>query len=218
MPPKYAIQRGSVWHKSRLESRDFYRKMAYGPSFYGIRTPPFYAIWTVFIWGLGVVFNLLTPTHRTPSPKRALRAVPFFSTALLSAPKWLPFVQIHSGNNSKILFLCICICYEIKILTFFHADFGKEFLPELVERSILKLPLSKLCAVPFALQNRALFEGQKRVKRCRGKERKRGAQQRGQKGKKDAWKQVRIMSRLIFVCYATSKLQRTGVSASATRN
>ena len=28
----------------------------------------------------------------------------------------LPFVRIHSGNNSKIIFLCICICYEIKIL------------------------------------------------------------------------------------------------------
>ena len=32
MPPKYAIQWGSVWHKSRLKSREFYRK-------YGIRTP-----------------------------------------------------------------------------------------------------------------------------------------------------------------------------------
>ena len=58
MPPKYAIWWGSVWHKSRLESRDFYRK-------YGIRTPkiwhmnpPFYATWTVFV-GVGVVFNLL---------------------------------------------------------------------------------------------------------------------------------------------------------------
>ena len=31
-PPKYAIQWGSVWHKSRWKSRDFYRKC-------GIRTP-----------------------------------------------------------------------------------------------------------------------------------------------------------------------------------
>ena len=53
MPPKYAIQWGFIWHKSRLESRDFYRK-------YGIQTPllwhtnpPFYAIWTVFYWGWG---------------------------------------------------------------------------------------------------------------------------------------------------------------------
>ena len=56
MPPKYAIQRGSVWHKSRLESRDFYRK-------YGIRTPflwhttsPFYAIYEPFLLGVGVVY------------------------------------------------------------------------------------------------------------------------------------------------------------------
>ena len=33
--------------------------------------------------------------------------------------------------------------------------------PNFVERSILKLPLSKLCAVPFALQ----VEGEKKAKR-----------------------------------------------------
>ena len=33
-----------------------------------------------------------------------------------------------------------------------------------MERSILKLPLSKLCAVPLALQNIALFEGKKMAK------------------------------------------------------
>ena len=45
---------------------------------------------------------------------------------------------------------------------------------------------TKLCAVPFALQNRALFKGGKGAKRCREKGGKRGGQQRGQKGKKDA--------------------------------
>ena len=45
---------------------------------------------------------------------------------------------------------------------------------------------SKLCAVPFPIQNRALFEGEKMAKMCREKGRKRGGQQRGQKGKKDA--------------------------------
>ena len=39
--------------------------------------------------------------------------------------------------------------------------------PNLVERSILKLPLCKRCAVPFALRNRALLEGEKTAKRCR---------------------------------------------------
>ena len=29
----------------------------------------------------------------------------------------LPFVRIHCGNNSKIILLCICICYEIKIMS-----------------------------------------------------------------------------------------------------
>ena len=58
--------------------------------------------------------------------------------------------------------------------------------PNFVERSMLKL----LCAVPLALQNRALFKGEKRAKRCREKGRKRGGQHMGRKGKKDAWKQV----------------------------
>ena len=58
--------------------------------------------------------------------------------------------------------------------------------PNFVERSILKLPLSNLRAVPFALQKRALFEGEKKAKRHQEKGRKRGGQQRGQKGKKDA--------------------------------
>ena len=53
--------------------------------------------------------------------------------------------------------------------------------PNFVERSILKVPLSKLCAVPLALQNRALFEGRKRVDKCREQGRERGGQQKGQK-------------------------------------
>ena len=62
--------------------------------------------------------------------------------------------------------------------------------PNFRERFILKLPLSEICAVPFALQNRALFEGENRAKRRPEKGRKRSGQQRGQKGKKDAQKQV----------------------------
>ena len=59
----------------------------------------------------------------------------------------------------------------------FHTDFEKEFPSRISWRSILNLPLSKLYAVPFALQNRALFEGEKRAKTCRDKGRKRGGQQ-----------------------------------------
>ena len=58
--------------------------------------------------------------------------------------------------------------------------------PNFLERSIPELPPAKLCAVPFALQNRALFEREKMAKMCREKGRKRGGQRRGQKGKKDA--------------------------------
>ena len=50
----------------------------------------------------------------------------------------------------------------------------------------MKLPLSKLSVVPFALQSRALFEGETSANRCQEKGRKRGGQQRGQKEKKDA--------------------------------
>ena len=56
--------------------------------------------------------------------------------------------------------------------------------PNFVERSILKLPLSKICAVPFALQNRALFNGEPRAKRCPEKGRKRGGQEEGAKKEK----------------------------------
>ena len=38
-PPKYAIQWGSVWHKSRLKSSDFNRKYGTRTQNYGIRTP-----------------------------------------------------------------------------------------------------------------------------------------------------------------------------------
>ena len=38
----------------------------------------------------------------------------FFFPPVGGLPGPVPFVRIHSGNNSKIVFLCICICYEIK--------------------------------------------------------------------------------------------------------
>ena len=53
-----------------------------------------------------------------------------------------------------------------------------------MERSIPELPLSKLCIVPFALQNRALFErGGGRAKMCREKERKRVGEKRAKRKK-----------------------------------
>ena len=50
----------------------------------------------------------------------------------------------------------------------------------------MNLPLSKLCAVHFALQNRALFDGGEKGEKVPREGRKSGGQKRGQKGKKDA--------------------------------
>ena len=57
--------------------------------------------------------------------------------------------------------------------------------PTFVEGSILKVPLSKICAVPFALQNRAFFEGENTAKRCPEKRGKRGGKQRGMAQRKE---------------------------------
>ena len=53
--------------------------------------------------------------------------------------------------------------------------------PNFVERSILKLPFSKIC-VPFALQNRALFKGEK-APRQGGQEEKRTRENRSAIGR-----------------------------------
>ena len=73
----------------------------------------------------------------------------------------------------------------------FSDSFSRRFregisFPNFVERSILKLPLSKICGVPSRLQNRALFEGGggDRAKRCPKKGRRRGGQHRGKKEKR----------------------------------
>ena len=60
---------------------------------------------------------------------------------------------------------------------------GTSF-PNFAERSTLKLTLSKLFAVPLALQNRALLEGEKKAKRHPEKGDEEGGQQRGPKGKR----------------------------------
>ena len=62
-----------------------------------------------------------------------------------------------------------------------------------MERSILKLPLSKLCAVPLALQNRAFFERRKG---------RRGAEERGEEGGgpvKEAKRKIGRVKTILFV-------------------
>ena len=53
-----------------------------------------------------------------------------------------------------------------------------------MERSVLKLPLSKLCAVPFALQNGALFERETRGEKVPRKGRIEGRPEKGAKMEK----------------------------------
>ena len=59
-----------------------------------------------------------------------------------------------------------------------------------MERLIPELPLSKLCAVPFALQNRALFRGGEKGEIVPREGEEEGWPGEGQKGKKDAREQV----------------------------
>ena len=54
---------------------------------------------------------------------------------------------------------------------------GTSF-PNFVERSVLKLPPSKLCAVPFALENRAPFKGRKKGKKAPRKASKEGKKEK----------------------------------------
>ena len=58
--------------------------------------------------------------------------------------------------------------------------------PNFVERSILKVPDWKISAVPFALQNRALFDGENRRKDARKRGGRGVASRGGKKEKKDA--------------------------------
>ena len=79
-----------------------------------------------------------------------------------------------------------------EIWLYFTDPFSRGFregisFPNILERSIPGLPLSKLCAVPFALQNRALFEGEKMPRKgeeegwpAKGAKRKKGRAKTGQ--------------------------------------
>ena len=71
-------------------------------------------------------------------------------------------IQCHYARNPNIILATSDL--------FSHTFREGISFPNFVERSILELPLSKLCAVPLTLQNRALFEGRKRVKKCQKRE------------------------------------------------
>ena len=62
---------------------------------------PFWAIqWTARLWKLKWTARLWKLKICCPHP--------------LPESQLLPFVRIHGGNNSKKVFLCICICYVIE--------------------------------------------------------------------------------------------------------
>ena len=71
-PQNMPYNGGSVWHESRLNSSDFYRKYGIRTPKYGIRTPPFMP-YEPFLLGVGVVFNLLIHCPVTRSSKRTRR-------------------------------------------------------------------------------------------------------------------------------------------------
>ena len=97
--------------------------------------------------------------------------------------EFYPVLGLESGGRLLAHFqFCtgyISVCQHLLSRKMKSDHFSRRFregiaFPNVVERSILKLPLSKLCAVPFALQNRAIFN-EKGAKTCREKGEKRGA-------------------------------------------
>ena len=76
---------------------------------------------------------------------------------------------------------------------FFTQISGRNFLPELCGEVHPETALFQAlrCAL-YSTEQSTFFEGKKRAKICREKGRKRGGQERRQKGKKDARKQVGV--------------------------
>ena len=136
--------------------------------------------------------TLVLPSSESYESKRGCNCTP---ATVLWVPLSYPPLKKSPTETIRIRLIMICcqmvqVHYTSNIKNCIADLFSRRFregipFPNFVERSIPEMPLSKLCAVPFALQNRAHFEG-KRATRCREKGRKWGGQQRGQKGKKDA--------------------------------
>ena len=85
-------------------------------------------------------------------------------------------------NTKMIKNMCLIILGPI-VVTLFHAGFGKACGE--VHSEIAPLQAMTVCCALCSTQQNA-FRWGKSSKRCRDKGRKRGGQQRGQKGKKDA--------------------------------
>ena len=135
----------------------------------------------------------LRPQQETIEPLgeiRACEAAHGLVGHFIKAPQLLEMdVRIHSGNNSKIIFLCICICYEMKInYCDYLVNIVHQWLPVL------------MALAHFALWLRKVRLDRTVLVAVRSSSEK-------------------IISKIMFICYvAPSKLQRTTVSVSATKN
>ena len=122
------------------------------------------------------------------------------SRLVVSTSFWHPFGE---GKTSKVDNDMTCdktlrcpmmeACFQDPDSDLFSRRFREGiFLPEIsgeIHPETALFP-SSVCA-PCSTE-KSIFEARKGRKGCREEGRKRGDQQRGQKGKKDAWKQVRI--------------------------
>ena len=99
---------------------------------------------------------------------------------------------------------------EVRVFKpFFTQISGRHFLPELCGEDLSWHWPSPSCVLcPWPVQNRALFEGKKRAKRCQWKGRKRSGQQRGQKRKKGTRENRSVPSFLSNVSHSSGPAQR----------
>ena len=106
--------------------------------------------------------------------------------------------MVSDGNSYSDLFSC---------------KFREEIsFTNFLERSILKLPLSKLCIVPFAQQNRALFGGGEQAKKVPRKGEEEGWQAKETKRKKGRIFENRSVPRRTWSGQKLLSLQFPGLS------
>ena len=137
MPPKYAIQWGSVWHKSRLKSRDFYRKYGIRTQKYGIRTPPFMP-YEPFLLGVGVAFNLLS-YHVSSGGKLFHNYHPGrHDCRILSWKNYFCYIFVIFSSKMKSAFVRITkrIASNSKFCKVFCNNFGRGGIPTIVEEEV----------------------------------------------------------------------------------
>ena len=93
-------------------------------------------------------------------PQRESESQAFRIAILKCTPKF------HIASQHRRIFAGVLVSFSCDLLRFFLRRFREGIsFPNFGKSFILKLLLSKICAVLFAPQNRALFEGENRAKR-----------------------------------------------------